>query len=836
MMNGANGEKIFADVILPLAVPNLFTYEIPDEWKDAAAPGKRVIVPFGKQKFLSGLIRRIHIEPSHQGELKPIVNVLDDFPVIHPRQFELWDWIADYYMSHLGEVMNCALPAAMKIQSETKILLNPDFDREKIEVTAIENAIIDELEERHELSVADIEKIVRKKNTHQLLRIMMERGVIILSEELQERYRPKKEARLSLAANYRQEREMQDLFLQFEQDPRKEQQLGTLMSFLKLLYEKEEREYIRKKDLLEMKDVSPSSVATLIKNSVLMETDVIIDRVKISADAILPAFPLSPAQQQALNEIHDGFQSQDVILFHGVTSSGKTEIYIHLIEEALKYNKQVLYLLPEIALTTQIITRLRRHFGDQVDVYHSRYSNNERVEVWNRVLSFDATKPAGANKSQVILGARSALFLPFSDLGLIIVDEEHDSSYKQVDPAPRYNARDTAILLARIHGAKTLLGSGTPSLESNFNAEQNRYGIVHLTERYGGVRMPEIIIADTKEAARKKLMKSHFSPALLQTLKEALDQKEQVILFQNRRGFAPFLECRQCAWIPHCKNCSVTLTYHKGIHQLKCHYCGYIQAVPAACLNCGDKHVEVKGFGTEKIEEEIAIFFPDARIARMDLDATRTRLSFQKIIHDFEERRIDILVGTQMVTKGLDFDNVSTVGIINADQLMHYPDFRSFERSFQLMEQVSGRSGRKQKQGRVVIQTQNPAHWVIRNVVNHDYKSFYNTDLQEREKFGYPPFSRLIEITMKHRDNDMVQEAAMLFTERLRNKLGNRILGPHVPVIPRIRNFFHREVIIKLERKGNQSEFRNIIREEIREFFSLREYHSVQLHIDVDPM
>ena len=836
MSNGKTGKKIFAEIILPLAVPNLFTYEVPEELSEKVAPGKRVIVPFGRQKFYSGIIRRVHDQPSHLGDLKAIQSVLDDEPVIHPRQFELWDWISDYYMCHPGEVMNGALPAAMKLQSETKILLNPDFKVDTIIVSDQEHWIIEALEEQVELSVDEVGKLLKKKNIHSLLRQMMERGIIILSEEMHEQYRPKKEARLTLAKMYEREREMQDLFLQLEQDTRKERQLQTMMSFLKLLYEKDDRAFVRRKDLLAMEGVSPSSVATLVKNNILVETDVRIDRVTLSSDDVQPIFGLSPAQQQALDEIRDGFQSQEVMLVHGVTSSGKTEIYIHLIAEAIKSGKQVLYLLPEIALTTQIITRLRRHFGEQVDVYHSRYSNSERVEVWNRVLSFDQHKLATKNKSQIILGARSALFLPFSDLGLIIIDEEHDSSFKQVDPAPRYNARDTAILLAKIHGAKTLLGSATPSLESYYNTEQKRYGLVRLTERFGGVRMPEIIITDTKEAARKKTMKSHFTPMLLQTLKEALAEKEQVILFQNRRGFAPFLECKQCAWIPHCKNCTVTLTYHKGIHQLKCHYCGYIQAVPAACLQCGDRHMEVKGFGTEKIEEEIAIFFPEARIARMDLDATRTKLSFQKIIHDFEERRIDILVGTQMVTKGLDFDNVSTVGIINADQLMNYPDFRSYERSFQLMEQVSGRSGRKQKRGKVVIQTQSPAHWVIRNVVNHDYAGFYAIDLQEREKFGYPPFSRLIEITLKHREAEMVQEASMVFADRLRAKLGDRILGPHVPVIPRIRNFFHNEIIIKLERKGNQSEFRNIIREEIKEFFSLRDYQSVQLHIDVDPM
>ncbi len=823
-------ERLFVDVILPLALPHLLTYSVPDELIGDVAAGKRVVVPLGKQKIYSGVIRSLHRNlPDY--DVKDIQAVLDNFPVVNERQFQLWDWMADYYVCHRGEVMSCALPSALKLQSETKIILNTEFDHEHEKLTDREYIIYEALLLKQTITLPEAAAIIQRKSAHAVIKAMIEKGVVLVEEEIHERYKPRKESRLQFGDEGKDEQKLKEHFEELEK--RSPKQLEMLMAFLKMLFENSERKFVKRSELMKMESASASALNGLIKKNILEEIVVNVDRIQVAESELLVPSSLSVSQQKALNEIKTGFTEHDVILLHGVTSSGKTEIYSHLIEETIRSGKQVLYLLPEIALTTQIINRLRKHFGDGVGVYHSRYSTNERVEIWNHVLKFNN---ADHKKSQIILGARSSMFLPFSNLGLIIVDEEHDSSYKQMEPAPRYNARDSAIVLSKLHGAKTLLGSATPSLESFFNAEQKRYGLVNLTERFGGVQMPEIIVTDVKEATRKKLMKSHFTPELMNAISEALLNKEQVILFQNRRGFAPFLECRNCNWIPHCVNCSVTLTYHKHNHQLKCHYCGFMQIPPATCTVCGDHHLEVKGFGTEKIEEDIAILFPDARVARMDLDATRTKQSFHRIISDFEEQRIDILVGTQMVTKGLDFDNASTVGIINADQLLNYPDFRAFERSYQLMAQVSGRSGRKKKRGRVIIQTQQPNHWVIKDVVENNYERFYKRDLFERQKFHYPPHSRLIEITLKHRDQERILQASNHFASLLRLQLGNRVYGPHQPVISKIRNEFIRNILIRIERDASTSKVKEILREAIAQFYSEKENQRVQLHVDVDPM
>jgi len=827
-------EPLFVDVILPVALPQLLTYAVPAEFSAQVGPGKRVVVQLGKQKIYSAIIRKVHSSPPLQYECKEIHSVLDDQPVVNEKQFQLWDWIASYYMCHPGEVMSSALPSALKLQSESKIILNPEFDHEHEKLTDREYIIYEALVIRHALSLPEIAAVIHRKSAHSVIKNLLDKGVVLVEEEIRERYKPLIESRIELGEEGKDEQRMKEHFLQLEK--RSPKQLEMLMTFLKMFYESRqgtENHFIKKSELMKSSGASASALNSLVKKNILHESAVQVDRIRVEAGELMLPNPLSESQQKALHEIGEGFEQHDVMLLHGVTSSGKTEVYIHLIDEAIRKGKQVLYLLPEIALTTQIINRLRRHFGDGVGVYHSRYSTNERVEIWNHVLKFDA---GGYHKSQVILGARSAMFLPYSDLGLIIVDEEHDSSYKQVDPAPRYHARDTAIVLARFHGAKTLLGSATPSLESYYNAHHERYGLVKLADRFGGVQMPEILVSDVKEATRKKMMKAHFTPVLVESIDAALKNKEQVILFQNRRGFAPHLECRNCNWIPHCQNCSVTLTYHKHNHQLKCHYCGFTQMPPALCMVCGDHHLEVKGFGTEKIEEDVSILFPGAKVARMDLDVTRTRLSFHRIITDFEERKIDILVGTQMVTKGLDFDNASTVGIINADQLLNYPDFRAFERSYQLMAQVSGRSGRKQKRGKVIIQTQQPEHWVIKDVVDNNYVAFYQRDLYEREKFHYPPHSRLIEITLRYRDVEKVMESANQLTGLFRNSLGSRVYGPHQPVISKIRNQFIRTIMIKIERDASASKAKEHIREAVARFFSESENRRVQVHIDVDPM
>ncbi len=826
--------ELFVDVLLPIAVQNLFTYRVPSAMVNEVALGKRVIVPFGRQKIYSALIRRVYNSFPDPLSLKEIQSVIDEHPVVNEIQFSLWEWISEYYLCTQGEVMNSALPALLKLQSETRVMSVEITDTSKVELTENEQILLSALSEKNEMTIDEIARLLNKSSVHQILKKAFDKNLIVLSEEIHQRYKPRKEAHIRLAEAYKTDASLENLFLELEQDNRKSKQLDALMIFMKYLFDDSERASVKKSVINNHKDVSKSSITSLISNGILVEFDVIVDRIPSSSSVLNKPVKLSNAQNESLEHVNLSFIDHDVTLLHGVTSSGKTELYVHLIDKIIQEGRQVLYLLPEIALTTQLIVRLKKYFGDKVGVYHSRYSSNERVEVWNHVLNFNSSDDQ--NRSQIVLGARSSLFLPFKNLGLVIVDEEHDQSFKQSDPSPRYHGRDTAIMLAKIHNAKTLLGSATPSLESYFNTEIKRYGLVKLNERHGGVQMPQILVADMREAKRKKIMKSHFTPELINAIQEALVEKEQIILFQNRRGFSNYIECRNCNTIPHCRNCSVTLTYHKQSNLLKCHYCGYIENIPAACSNCGDFHLEVKGFGTEQIEEDIAVFFPDSRIARMDLDSTRTKTSFQKIIGDFEERRIDILVGTQMVTKGLDFDNVSTVGIINADQLLNFPDFRSFERSYQLMAQVSGRSGRKQKRGKVIIQTQQPDHWVIKEVVNNNYENFYRRDLIERQKFGYPPHSRLIEITLKHKENEYVQEAAQILTEMLRKNLGNNVLGPHIPLVSKIRNLFYRYIIIKIERTSSSAEVKRIIKHCMKEFFANRSNHSVHIVPDVDPV
>jgi primosomal protein N' (replication factor Y) len=829
-------QRTFADVILPLAIPRLLTYEILPESSSSVAVGKRVIVQVGKQKIYSGLVKRIHNQIPLYSDIKIIQSVLDDEAIVNEKQFRLWEWIAEYYMCTIGEVMNCALPASLKLQSETTIILNPDYPHSHENLSDKEYIIYEALLIRHHLSLMESAKILQRKSAHSILKAMIEKGIVLVAEEMQNKYKAKQEVRLKLSENYIEEKKLEKVFSELER--RSPKQLESLMVFMKLLYEHPDKRYVKRIDLAHHESVTAAALTGLLKKKILEEEVVIVDRLQFNDGEISPPHSLSNFQSESIKQVKKYFEKHDAVLLHGVTSSGKTELYIHLIEETIRSGKQVLYLLPEIALTTQMIKRLRKHFGKGVGVYHSRYNSNERVEIWRNVLKFKSGNykyDKGYADSQIILGARSALFLPYSDIGLVIIDEEHDPSYKQNELAPRYHARDAALILARIHGAKTLMGSATPSLESYFNTEEKKYGIVKMQERFGGMEMPEIVISDVKEATRKRQMKSHFTPVMTEAINNALNDKEQIILFQNRRGFAPVLECNNCSWIPHCKNCTVTLTYHKQVGQLKCHYCGYVQNPPSVCAQCGETHLEIKGFGTEKIEEEISLLFPDAKIARLDSDTTRTKHAFQNIINDFEERKIDVLIGTQMVTKGLDFENVSTVGIINADQMLNFPDFRAHERGFQLMEQVSGRSGRKLKRGKVIIQTHQPDHWLIDDVVKHDYENFYHRDLTERKKFLYPPHTRLIELTLKHRDAEHLHEGSFLFADNLRKHLGKRIIGPHQPLIARIRNLWQKSILVKIEREASPTKVKEIIYNSWIEFHSMKNYHSILIEIDVDP-
>ncbi|MCW3072604.1 MAG: priA [Bacteroidetes bacterium] len=841
---------LFVDVILPLGVPNLYTYRVPFDRNDAVAVGKRVVVQFGKGKLYSALIRNIHEIPPKQYAAKYIDAVLDEQPIVNAKQMELWDWMSQYYMCNIGDVMVAALPGGLRLASETRIILNADYkdQLETKELSEKEYAIIEALEVRNVLSLDDVSQIIDQKTVYPVIKVLIEKGIVLIQEELKEKFKPKIESFVRITEEADHEEKMKAIFDSLEKKAPK--QLDVLMSYITLSKRYSgDRKEVKKSEIMKAVEGAEAAIRSMVKKNIFEMYEREVGRLSLFENENKVS-QLNENQQEVLDSIRSQFgwtkevgdassslqppaSSKDVVLLHGVTSSGKTEIYVKLIEEAISKGKQVLYLLPEIALTTQIINRLRKYFGDAVGVYHSKFNENERVEVWNKVLKHNSKD--NDSEFKLIIGARSALFLPFSDLGLVIVDEEHDTSFKQYDPAPRYNARDAAIYLSHIHKARTLLGSATPSIESYFNAQDGKYGFAEMTKRFGGVQMPEILVADVKEAMKRKEMKSHFSPLLLDTVTLALDKKEQVILFQNRRGFAPQLECNMCAWVPQCVNCDVSLTYHKASNQLRCHYCGYAAKPPSQCSACGDTNMKMKGFGTEKIEEELSIFYPKARIARMDLDTTRSKFAHQHIIQDFEDGKIDILVGTQMVTKGLDFDNVSMVGILNSDSMLNFPDFRSFERSFQLMSQVSGRAGRKNKRGKVIIQSQNPDHSIIREVIANDYLSMYTNQLLDRKNFNYPPYYRLVELTLIHKDQNMVNASAKYLADELKTHFGKRILGPEFPLVARVRNLYHKNIILKVERDASIVQAKKIVSELLINFKN-SDYKSVRVQIDVDPM
>jgi primosomal protein N' (replication factor Y) (superfamily II helicase) len=822
----------YANVVLPLAIKGTYTYKIPDAPEFPVRIGARVIVPFGKKKIYSGIVWKMHTESPDRYKPREIMAVLDPHPIINSHQIIFWEWISEYYMCSLGEVMIAALPSALKLQSETKVELNPDFDGDLEDLDDKEYLITEALQTGHVLSLDDISKIIDQKTVMPLIRTMIEKKIVLVEEEVKNKYKPLRETRVSLSPDIL-ENDLEALFKSMElKAPR---QLEMLMAFLSLSYRDDHATEIPKKMLMNSVKGGESAFRSLVQKKIFVLGEHEIDRIKNSGLETKEVAILSKVQKDALAQIRNHFVDRDTVLLHGVTSSGKTEIYTHLINECLDSGKSVLYLLPEIALTAQIINRLRRHFGDEVGVYHSRFNDQERVEVWNRVIGGSELTTTRSGEFNVILGARSAVFLPFHNLGLIIIDEEHEQSFKQYDPAPRYHARDSAIMLAHIHGAKTVIGSATPSIESYTNALNEKFGLVEMNERFGGIALPQIVVVDIADETKRKKMKSHFSSFLLEKMEEVLTVGEQVILFQNRRGFAPVMECLRCAWVPQCINCDVSLTYHKSGQQMRCHYCGFSEVVPSTCTACGSHDVRLRGFGTEKIEEDLQIYFPETKIARMDLDTTRSKHAYSQIINDFEEKRIDVLVGTQMVTKGLDFDNVSLVGVLNADTMLTFPDFRAYERSFQLMAQVSGRSGRKGKQGMVVVQTRNPQHYIIGCVVDTDYEKVYRVELGERERFKYPPFYRLIHITVKSKNKSMADRGAVYLANELSNLLGNRVLGPEEPYISRIRNYYIRNILVKIEKEASLVQVKHILTEKIISLHTHADFKSVITNIDVDP-
>ncbi len=820
----------YVDVLLPLPLPDFFTYHIPEEWIGEIEIGKRVLVPFGKSKIYAGIILQSHQQKPEKYAVKDIISVLDEYSIVNQLQLDFWKWIADYYLCTCGEVMYAALPSAFKLASETKISLHPDFSGEISSLSPQELRIVEALAQKGNLTIAQVEKLLNKNYVFSQIKNLLDKGVIFVCEEVEEKYTPRKETFLSLNEPYKtSEKALSFLLEELEKSKRTQQQADVLLQFLSEL-QKRKTQIIRKFDFLRLEKVSESKVTALIKKEILVAQTLEVSRLATYQQKQCPSsIELNSYQQEALKNIQFLFQNHDKVLLHGVTGSGKTEIYIKLIEEIIQQGKQVLYLLPEIALTTQIINRLSAYFGDDIGVYHSHFNDLERVEIWNTVLK------KGEKDYKIILGARSAIFLPFTNLGLIIVDEEHDYSYKQFDPAPRYNARDAAVVLANLHNAKVCFGTATPSLETYYNTQQKKYGLVSLFQRYGGLQLPIVQLVDIRLEKQKGRLHSHYTQTLLSAIEEALGKREQVILFQNRRGFSLHLECNICGYVPTCQHCDVTLTYHKQRNELRCHYCGYSEKVPKTCPQCGNSVLETHGFGTEKVEEEIKLFFPDAKIARLDYDSTRSKSAYGRILSDFENRKIDVLVGTQMVTKGLDFDNVSVVGILNADNMLNYPDFRSLERAFQLMMQVSGRAGRKNKQGLVLIQTYNPQHEIFQYLKNNDYYSLYNRLLYERTSFFYPPLSRLVKITLKHKDPKLLDKASLLLAKQLKASLGKQVLGPEYPLIIRIKNLYQKDILIKLPVNKQLRDWKQFITLQIRELLIQQSFKSIKINIDVDP-
>ena len=818
----------FADVVLPLPLYKYFTYRIPSDGYDSLSVGSRVVVPFGRKKYYTAIVVRLHDAEPQGYEVKEILSLLDSRPVLRRPQLQFWEWIADYYLCSVGDVYKAALPSGLKLESETTVTLNPDFEEgDDDRLKEREWMLLAALSKKSRMTVQELEKESGMRNILPTLRLLLEREAVFVSEQIKPHYRPKTETYIRLTFHQGDEEALHRAFEKVKQAKKQEVMLLSFLD-LSLFMQKGKLREVSRKSLLDRSGVSSAVLGAMVEKGLFEPYKKEISRFDSAIYSVREIAPLSERQQTAYRQILDSFKTHAVTLLHGVTSSGKTEIYTHLIQRVLNEGRQVLYLVPEIALTTQLTDRLRKIFGEKLMIYHSKFSDNERVEIWNSLL--DDRSP------RLVLGVRSSIFLPFSDLGLVIVDEEHETSYKQYDPAPRYHARNAAIVLASMHGAKTLLGTATPAIETYFNAKSGKYGLVELRTRFNDVELPEIVPVDVREMRRKNRMQGNFTPELLNRMQIALGRGEQIILFQNRRGFAPMVECKQCAWIPKCEHCDVSLTYHKRYNQLTCHYCGFTYEIPKVCPACGQPTIGMMGFGTERIEEDIARHFPGVAVSRMDLDTTRTRSSYEQIIEEFSQGKNKILIGTQMITKGLDFDRVSVVGILSADQMMNYPDFRSHERAFQMMEQVSGRAGRKDKKGVVVLQTSEPGSLLIRQVMAHDYEGMYTTQLAERKAFSYPPYTRLIYIYLKHRDETLLQELAVRYTTALRSVFGPRVLGPDNPPVARIQSLYIRKVMLKIELLASMSKVKEILRQVYESMLGDERFKSLQLYYDVDPL
>ena len=808
----------------------MFTYKVPRTLTDQVGIGFRVIVQFGKKKVLTGIIGKVHQKPPSAYEAKPILDILDNHATVNPLQIRFWAWMAEYYCCHIGEVMNAALPSGLKLSSESKIQLNPTYDSDTstYPLDDREEILLQALAAKEEMTYEECENVLGLKSIHGIIKSLVIKEAILVFEQLKEKYTPKVETRIRLSKEYALDKKaLESLFNEIANKPKQEEILLKYLQEIPVYKNPDLNQKGLDKKAITDANMSVSSLKTLIKNGVLEEFKIIISRFdeeEGNGDEIV----LSDLQTEILTELKSQFEEKNTVLFHGITGSGKTEIYITLIKEVLAGGSQVLLLLPEIALTTHMVSRLRKVFGSSMGVFHSKYSDNERVEVWNGVLS---------GKINFVIGARSSIFLPFDSLGMVIVDEEHESSYKQFDPAPRFQARDAAIMLSWIHQAKTLLGSATPSFESFYNARTKKYGYVALDKRYGEAQLPEYHLADMLVDKKKNLLKLDFTRLLREKIQEALSNQEQVLIFQNRRGYAPYIACEDCGWIPECEHCDVSLTYHQFGEEMRCHYCGFKEKVPHACPACGSNKLGAVGLGTERIEESLSLLFPEARIARMDLDTTRSKYGYQRLLEEFGSGNVDILVGTQMITKGLDFDRVTVVGIMDADRILYFPDFRAGERAFQQITQVAGRAGRRDKKGTVIIQTRKPEEAIFGQVISGDYKNFYIQEMGDRQRFFYPPFVKIIKITTRHKDYKIAEKAA----RHLHNLMGEIdvkkiLLGPEKGLVGKIKNQYIFESIAKLDKSGNaQAQFKHDLLHLLEEMQVHKDFRGVRFVVDVDP-
>ncbi len=814
---------VYTDVLLPLPLPNLFTYQVPQEYIPLLETGKRVIVPFGMKKMYTALVKNIHQNKPAHYKTKNILSVLDEHPVVNKTQLSFLEWLSNYYMSTPGEIFKAAIPSGLRLESETIIM--PSYKNSNEKLSPTEELIMQIIIDKQTITIQKLSHSMPGKNIMQAVKTLIDKELIYAEEKIKSRYKPKLETYININTELANTEKLHAVFKAIEKAPK---QLKLFMAYLSMTNFQQNKtpQSVKKSILVENIQSYNSSLKALLDKNIFQQEEKEVNRLIEKETGKKPVITLNQYQKETFDDIKRQWIENNVVLLHGITSSGKTEIYIKLIEEQLGQKKQVLYLLPEIALTTQIINRLKKTFGEKVGVYHSKFSEAERVEVWNKILN---------HHYSIILGVRSSVFLPFDNLGLIIVDEEHETTYKQFDPAPRYHARDSSIYLARLHQAKVLLGTATPSIESYYNSTKGKYGLTELNTRHKNIKLPEIILVDTLLAYKRKKMKSHFSEILLEKLTETIHNKEQAILFQNRRGFSPFVQCTDCGWIPYCKNCDVTLTYHRFSNNLVCHYCGFSIKVPNTCHACGSNAIQTKGFGTEKIEDEIKIFFPEVRIARMDLDTTRSKHGHEKIINAFENHEIDILIGTQMISKGLNFENVNLVGILNADNLLNFPDFRAFEKSYQLMAQVSGRAGRSNKQGVVVIQTSEPEHAILKNVLDNNYKAMFNDQIHERKQFKYPPFYRLIEIIVKHKNQEKAYNASIFIVNILKKYFGDAVIGPHDPLINKIQNKFIKKILIKLPKSNPLQSSKDKITTALDKCKSTNAFKTISLSVNVDP-